>query len=63
MSLSNRVRRLQQQVKQPEGAAVVMIISDVMDELGGDAAPRTYTPAQCREFDNWMEQFSSEQTH
>ncbi|UZQ70272.1 hypothetical protein OQE50_24160 (plasmid) [Enterobacter kobei] len=31
MSLSNRVRRLQQQAKQPEGAAVVMIISDVMD--------------------------------
>ncbi|MDR9969040.1 hypothetical protein [Enterobacter hormaechei] len=63
MNLSNRVRRLQQQAKQPEGAAVVMIISDVMDGLGGNAAPRTYTPAQCREFDNWMEQFSSEQTH
>ena len=63
MSLSNRVRRLQQQVRQPEGAAVVMIISDVMDGLGGDAAPRTYTPAQCRGFDNWMEQFSTEQTH
>ncbi|WP_265463524.1 hypothetical protein [Enterobacter hormaechei] len=60
MSLSNRVRRLQQQVKQPEGAAVVLIISDVMDSLGGDAAPRTYTPAQCREFDNWMEQFTND---
>jgi|GEM_PF-5207392 len=60
MSLSNRVRRLQQQVRQPEGAAVVMIISDVMDGLGGDATLRTYTPAQCREFDNWMRQLSSD---
>ncbi|MDS0007172.1 hypothetical protein [Enterobacter hormaechei] len=63
MSLSNRVKRLQQQVRQPEGAAVVMIISDIMDELGGVTTHRTYTPAQCRKFDNWMEQFTSEQTH
>lgn len=60
MTMSNRVRRLQQQVKQPEGAAVVMIISDVMNELGGDATPRTYTPAQCRGFDNWMRQFTND---
>ncbi|MES3566720.1 hypothetical protein QDQ61_13085 [Citrobacter freundii] len=63
MNLSNRVRRLQQQAKQPDAAAVVLIISDVMDELAGNAIHRTYTPAQCRKFDNWMEQFSSEQTH